>query len=105
MSANNELHGTKLTDLLISLLKSIKAQNINLLDVSKATSLTDYMLICEGTSVQHIKAIAKNVKFSAKEQGILSVGSIDSDSDWVLLDFADVIVHIMIPGARLYYDI
>lgn len=77
-----------------------------LLDVAGLTDLTDAMLIVGGTSGRHVKAIVDHVLERAKENGhpVLGVEGRDG-SDWVLLDFADVVVHVMRAQTRAFYDL
>lgn len=77
-----------------------------LLDVTALTDLTDAMLIVGGTSGRHVEAIVDHVLERAKAQGhpVLGVEG-RAGSDWVLLDFADVVVHVMRAQARAFYDL
>ena len=77
-----------------------------LLDVAELTDLTDAMLVVGGTSGRHVRAIVDHVLECAKENGhpVLGVEGRDG-SDWVLLDFADVVVHVMRTQTRAFYDL
>lgn len=76
------------------------------LDVSTLTELTDAMVIVSGTSNRHIKAIVDNVLEAAKRGGATVLGAEGrEDNDWVLIDLADVVVHIMSAEARRFYDL
>ena len=77
-----------------------------LLDVSGLTDVTDAMLVVGGTSNRHVRAIVDHVLERAKAAGygVLGVEGRDG-SDWVLLDFADVVVHVMRAEARAFYDL
>ena len=77
-----------------------------LLDVAGLTDVTDAMLIVGGTSGRHVKAIVDHVLERAKENGHAVLGVEGRDgSDWVLLDFADVVVHVMRAQTRAFYDL
>ena len=87
-------------------LDNLKAKDITTLDVKSLTSVTDYMLICTGSSSRHVKSLADNVYIELKKQGLqaLSVEGA-AGSDWVLVDFGDVVVHIMLQEARDFYEL
>ncbi len=96
----------KLKDTIIASLEDLKAVDITALSVAGATSVTDWMVIASGTSNRHVKALADNVEVDAKKQGFKSIGSEGNDtSEWVLVDFGDVIVHVMLPATRAFYDL
>lgn len=95
-----------LVKLAIDALEDIKAKDIVCIDVSKQTSVTDIMIVACGGSTRQVKAIANSVAMKAKENGILPLGTEgQQDAEWVLIDLAEVIVHVMLPTTREYYDI
>jgi ribosome-associated protein len=83
---------------------SKKAQDVVLLDLRKLTSLTDFFVICCGTSDIQIKAIAEAVIEGCEKNdlGIYNVEGLEG-SRWVLIDLVDVVVHIFHPEVRNYY--
>jgi len=87
-------------------LEDIKAVDISVMDVKQLTSVTDYMIITSGTSNRHVKSIADKVIVHAKKDKfpLLGVEGID-ESEWVLIDLGDIIVHIMQPQVREYYQL
>ena len=96
----------ELCDLMVEALDDLKGQDIVALDVSEMTSLVAYLVIASGTSNRHVKSLADNVVKEAKQAG-LSVLGIEgaAKSDWVLVDLGDVVVHVMLPEARAFYDL
>ncbi len=93
-------------DLVINALEDLKAIDITFLNVSELTPITDEMIFCSGTSNRHVKAIAENLIEEAKHNGMQPLGvSGKEDAEWVLVDLADVVVHIMLPEAREYYQL
>jgi len=87
-------------------LADIKAVNVLRLDVRSLTGIADYMIIASGTSSRHVKALADNVVVKSKEAGFKPLGvEGERDSDWILVDLAGVIVHVMLPATRSFYDL
>lgn len=101
-----KIHGEELVKLTISALEDVKAQDIQVIDVREKHSLTDYMIIATGTSNRQINAMLEKVREAVKKQGAQPLGEEGKgDSDWVLLDLNDVIVHMMTAAARQFYDL
>ena len=97
---------TPLLQLVIDALEEVKAQNITPLDVREITSVADTMVIASGTSNRQVKALADNVVEKAKDAGRQPMGVEGKESgEWVLVDLADVVVHIMQPATREFYDL
>lgn len=95
-----------LNKLVIDALEDMKAQDIAFIDVTGRTSVTDTMVIATGTSSRHVQAVADNVSEKVKEAGLMPLGSEGrGNSDWVLIDLGDAVVHVMTAQAREYYDL
>ena len=100
------LDAAGLKDLVLVAIDDRKGVDAVVLDVSTATDVTDYMVIVGGTSNRHVKAIVDHVLETAKRHGAAVLGTEGRDqSDWVLLDMADVVVHVMRSEARAFYDL
>ena len=100
------MHSEDLVKLAIAALEEIKAQDITTIDVRDKTSITDFMVIASGTSSRHVKSLVDNVLEKTKEQGVRPIGSEGLDSgEWALLDLGDIVVHVMLPTARQFYDL
>ena len=68
--------------------------------------MTDYLLVASGTSSRHVKSLAENVLMKAKASGVRPLGvEGERTGDWVLVDFGDVVVHVMQPATRSFYDL
>ena len=80
-----------------------KAADIVLFDKSKDSILADYFLVCCGTSLQHIRALADNLRRTLQEQGVRPRGQEGGSSQWLVLDYGIIIVHIMTPEMRRHY--
>jgi ribosome-associated protein len=81
-----------------------KAQELTILDMSEACSFTDYFVICTGRSSRQTGAICDEIRQQLKKQGVspLRVEG-ESEGDWILMDYLDVVVHIFTPDARDFY--
>ena len=87
-------------------LDNLKAENVVLLDVRAQSSFTDYMIFASGSSRRHVSAIAESVVEAAKAADSPAIGIEGEDiSEWILVDLGDVVIHIMLPDVRLYYDL
>ena len=93
-------------DLVLAAADDRKAVAPVALDVSSLTDVADYMVIASGTSSRHVKAIVDQVLHAAKAHGVAVLGAEGRDgNDWVLIDLADVIVHVMRSRTRAFYDL
>lgn len=90
----------------IDAIEDIKGFDISVMDVRKLTSITYYMIVASATSSRQAKAIADNVREKIKEKGyeIRSTEG-EKDGEWVLVDLEDIVVHIMVPATRAYYNL
>jgi len=83
-----------------------KAYDLELLEVSKLTSVADYFLICTGRSDTQVRAIAQHLEESLKTEGVRPLATEGySRGQWVLMDYADVVVHIFYQPIRGFYDL
>ena len=91
----------------VKILEDMKAHDVKALDVRQLTDVTDIMVIASGTSVRHVKSMAYRVRDEAREKtGVRPIGVEGEDQgDWVLIDLGDVVVHIMRPETREFYDL
>lgn len=87
-------------------LEGLKAEEIIELDVRDKTSIADYLFIASGSSNRHVKSIANNVVVDAKKAGHQPLGvEGELEGEWVLVDLGDIIVHVMQPQVRSFYDL
>lgn len=95
-----------LTQLVIQTLEDNKASEIQVLDVTTLTDMTDQLIICSAISARHVDALRDKVVVAVKAAGErpLCIDG-DSDSGWVLIDLQDIIVHIMLPETRDFYSL
>ena len=90
----------------IDALEDIKGFDITTMDVRKLTNMTNYMIVCSATSSRQAKAIGDNVREKMKEKGYHIRGTEgEKEGEWVLVDLNDIVVHIMVPATRAYYNL
>lgn len=87
-------------------LEDSKAQNIIKLDLHNKSSLCDYMVIATGTSSRHVKSIIVNLKKVLKKIGLNQINTEeDENSNWIILDIGDIIIHIFQEESREKYKL
>ena len=102
----SELVPDMLRDLVVAALDAGKAQGLNVFDVRSLTTITDFMVIASGRSSRQVKALATRVVDSSRAQGLRPLGIEGlSAAQWILVDFGDVIVHIMQSETREFYQL
>ncbi|WP_010113766.1 ribosome silencing factor [Acinetobacter sp. P8-3-8] len=87
-------------------LLDVKAKDIIELNVSAISNVADAIVIASGTSTRHVKALADNVAEEARKAGFRPIGvEGERDAEWILIDLGLVVVHVMLPTARKFYDL
>jgi ribosome-associated protein len=87
-------------------LDDAKARDITVLDVRKISDFTDYMVIATGTSNRHVQSTADKVVDALRAHGVRAVGVEGGKTgDWVLIDFGDVVAHVMREEIRDFYNL
>lgn len=96
----------ELVKIAVEALEEVKALDIVVIDVKEKTSITDFMVIASGSSSRQVKALIDNVFDKCKEQGVRPIGSEGLEAgEWALLDLGDIVVHVMLPTTRQFYDL
>jgi ribosome-associated protein len=96
----------KVQKIAVTALEDIKARDITVLDVRKLTSLYDSIVIASAESNRQVKALANNVRDKLKASGATILGvEGEAAGEWVLVDAGDIVVHIMQPAVRAYYNL
>ena len=105
-NAREELATDQLQQLVVSSLEDFKAIDILVIDVSDKNPLTERMVIASGNSTRHVKSMAENLIVKAKAVGNTPLGVEGAgEGEWVLVDLNDVIVHLMLPQTRAFYNL
>lgn len=88
------------------ILEDKKARNIEIIDISKISTLADYFIICSGTSTIHIRTIADELDLKMSEAGFNLIHKEGFESArWILLDFGELVVHIFHEEDRSFYNL
>jgi ribosome-associated protein len=92
--------------LAIDALNDLKGIDLVTFDVRKLTSITDVMIICTARSTRHAKSLAENVVIKAKEKKLSYIKMEgEREGEWIIVDLADVVVHVMTSTARDFYHL
>jgi len=96
----------ELLDITLAALDDVKAVDVVVFEVSKLTTISDYMVIASGRSKRQVAALADSVVEAAKKFGTQPLGvEGKTEGEWVLVDLGDIIVHVMYPETREYYQL
>lgn len=97
---------TKMVEQAVQILDSKKANKITIINLQDVTIITDYFIICNGTSSTHIKTLGNELQEKFGEQGIrpLHVEGYNT-ARWILLDYGEIIVHIFSEDDRAFYNL
>jgi ribosome-associated protein len=96
----------KLQRIAVASLEDIKGRDIEVINTTKLTSLFDRIIIASADSTRQVKALARNVREKVEEAGGEVIGSEGEDAgEWILVDLGNIVVHVMQPAVRNYYNL
>ena len=96
----------QLTDIVIDALEDIKGKAIVTLNVSDLTDVTDTLVVASGASTRQVKSLAEHVVEEGKKAGFRPLGIEGMDgAEWVLVDYGDLVLHVMLPATRDFYEL
>ncbi len=96
----------KVKNEVVEALEDIKGHDISVLDIAEVSGFADYMVVVSGTSDTHVRAMAREASDRLRKQGVKPLNEDGADlGEWVLVDFGDVVLHVMRPEVRSYYDL
>ncbi len=100
------MESEELARFLAKCLEDKKARDVVIIDVREQTSMTDFLVVCEGDTDRQVRSMVENLQEACKAQEI-DVYHVDGmkDGTWICLDCGEVIVHVLLPGERSYYRI
>ena len=105
-AADDALTSDQIRDLVISALEDLKAIDIQQINVAGQNPLTDLFVVASGNSTRHVKSMAENLVLKAKAAGCAPLGvEGGKGAEWVLVDLNDVVVHLMLPKTRAFYNL
>ena len=96
----------KLQKIVVTALEDIKARDIEVINTTKLSPLFDRIVVASADSTRQVKALARNVHDKVKEAGgeVLSIEG-EETGEWVLVDLDTIVVHVMQPSVRSYYNL
>jgi ribosome-associated protein len=96
----------ELKALVVNAVEDMKGIDVVVLDVHKMTTITDYMIVASATSSRHLKSMINSVAVEAKEAGCTPLGTEgENEGEWALVDLGDVVLHVMLPQTREFYQL
>lgn len=96
----------QLKQFVLQQLEDMKAKEVTIVDVSETSDVTDTMIICTGNSKRHVRSVAEQTALAAKKEGEAPLGIEGLEgSEWVLVDFGDVVLHVMQDETRQFYQL
>ncbi|MFT6300523.1 MAG: ribosome-associated protein [Saprospiraceae bacterium] len=96
----------KLINIVLDALEEVKGKDIVTLNVTNLTDVMDTMIVASGNTSRQVKALANSVIEDAKKSGFQPIGVEGIDSgEWVLVDLGDIVIHIMQPTIREFYEL
>jgi ribosome-associated protein len=100
------LNREQLRDLVVDAIEDVKGVDIRVIDVQDKSNVTDIMIIASGNTARQVKALADNVVEKAKHAGVQPLGvEGEVHGEWALVDLGDIVVHIMQPAIRDFYNL
>ncbi len=106
MSKAVKLKVSEMSQVVVEALEDVKAIDIRVIDVEGMSNFTDHMIIASGSTTRQVKALANSVVVDAKKAGMNVLGQEgENPGEWILIDLGDVVVHIMVPQVRDFYNL
>lgn len=100
------INSQELLQVVLTTLDDGKGKDVRVIDVREKTSITEFMVIASGTSERHVRSLADHVVEESRKIKIPPIGvEGENTGEWVLVDLGDVIVHVMKPQTREFYQI
>lgn len=100
------MNSREMADKVAAIMDDRKAKSIEVIDTSKLTDVTDYFIICSGTSTTHVRGIADEIEAKMSEAGVACSHIEGYDTaGWILLDFIDIVAHVFLEDQREFYNL
>ncbi len=100
------MDSSKMVEIITAAMEDRKSKNVEVINVTEATIVTDYFVIASGTSTTHLRGIADEV-IEKMEQAGINAAHLEGyeTAQWICIDFTDVVVHIFLQSEREFYNI
>ena len=99
------MQAEKKCEIIVKALDSKKGLDIRLIKVSDITALTEYFVLATGTSSTQVRALAEEAEFRMSQAGVEPHHIEGKSTGWILLDYGDVVVHVLNEQSREFYDL
>ena len=100
------MKATQLEKLVVAALEDVKGHDIEVINTAKLTPLFERIIMASGDSNRQVRSLARNVEDKVREAGGQVISTEGEESgEWVLVDLGDVVVHVMQPAIRSYYNL
>lgn len=91
---------------ILASLEDLKGLDVRTIDVTQISDVTDYMVLASGTSNRHVRSLVDRVTENLKDAGVRPLGVEGKEtSEWVLVDYGDIVLHVMQAETRGFYDL
>lgn len=102
----SNMNPEKIKNHVVAAVEDMKGNDIRVIDINDISDFADYMVVVSGTSDTHVRAIAREASNQLRKSGVMPLSEDGADvGEWVLVDFGDVVLHVMRPEVREYYDL
>lgn len=96
----------KLLGIIRECIEERKGRDVVVLDLTELTPISDYFVICSGSSSMHARAIAEHIEMSCKKAGFRHLGiEGEQNAKWILIDYCDIVVHVFVDETRWFYNL
>lgn len=96
----------RLRDIVMAAVEDLKGREAVEIDIREKASFADLIIVVSGTSTRHVRSIADEVVKQSKAAGSAPIGvEGEGEGEWVLVDLADIVVHVMLPRIREFYGL
>jgi len=96
----------RLLGLITECIEERKGRDVVVLDLTGLTPITDYFVICSGSSSMHTRSISEYIQVSCKKAGFRRLGvEGEQNAKWILIDYCDIVVHIFVDETRWFYNL
>jgi ribosome-associated protein len=96
---------SSLVDTIVQIIEDRKGEGLSVYSVGDESTLTDYVILCTAGSTPHVRAVTNAISHDLKAEKRLATIQGAPESGWVIMDYGDVLVHILHPESREFYQL